>query len=60
MSRLHLGGLICFGLAFLLYLASSIPGAILLGVLGAIFEVAGWIIVLTDRKPPDEQDSKEE
>ena len=41
---MHKGALICFGLAALFYLLSSNTVATGLGVIGALFEIAAWVI----------------
>jgi membrane associated rhomboid family serine protease len=46
MKRFHIGALICFAVALLLYFVSWLPGAWALGILGFLFEVAAWAQVL--------------
>ena len=49
---MHIGAAICFAIAIALYLASSMPGAIALGVLGFCFELAAWVQLLADGDGP--------
>jgi hypothetical protein len=53
MRKLHVVALSCFALAFLFYFASWLPGALGIGMLGIVFEVAGWVALLRaqNRKP---------
>lgn len=43
MKRFHLFTLACFAIATLFYALSWMPGAIGLGILGAVFEIVGWV-----------------
>ena len=45
MKRFHLFTLACFAIATLFYALSWMPGAIGLGILGAVFEIVGWVNV---------------
>jgi hypothetical protein len=45
---MHVGAAICFAIAMALYLASWMPGAIALGMLGVCFELAAWVQLFAD------------
>jgi len=48
--KMHIGALVCFLLATVFYLSASLPGAIGLGILGVVFELAAWVLVLKSER----------
>jgi hypothetical protein len=55
MKSMHAGAALCFFLAMACYFASWVPGALGLGFVGILFEIAAWhffaIDVSRKRKP---------
>lgn len=54
MQRFHLFTLACFAIATLLYALSWMPGAIGFGILGALFEIVGWVSLFSDDRHREE------
>ena len=43
MKSFHLTSLACFGIAMGCYLLTWIPGLLVFGVVGILFEIAAWV-----------------
>ena len=54
MKRFHRFTLACFAIAMLLYAVAWMPGAIGFGVLGAVFEIVGWLNLFSEDRKDEE------
>ena len=54
MKGFHRFTLACFATAMLLYAVAWMPGAIGFGVLGAVFEIVGWLNLFSEDRKDEE------